>query len=521
MAEQKAEQKEELHEEIGTVISTLEGPSPSSLSFVVTRGTVHRGGFVEMDYDEGTLIAAVTNVVKTNRYFERAESVKEFESNGAKMFEQFPTAEWEYLIAQTKPLGVYSNGRVMRSTFPPGPGTKVREASMEKLRNFLSFDDKGLFLGEIEHPRMDVRLNMTKLLQKHLAILALSGAGKSYCVSCIFEELLDRKKEEGRIAVVVLDPHGEYSSFAEPVTDKKYRDYSSRTRIVLARNIKIGVPKLTSGIIAGMLPDLTGIQQRQLEKALGSLHAKMRSGTGPFDFRAVIKELDDDEGLADNIKKPLVAKIVSLENLGLFDRTDNPSLLDLVKPGMLTVIDLSELIDMRKKQIIVNYFAHKLFMARRQKTVPPFLLVLEEAHQFAPEKVKREGAISKGIIRTIAREGRKFGAALCLISQRPIQLDTTVLSQCNTHLILRVTNPYDLDHIGRGSEGLDRGSLDMISSLRVGEALLVGEAVNHPVFFKVRSRCSQPSKHEMPLEKAALDFEDREQSAKNEAEEFL
>src|SRR3989344_3126320 len=99
-----------MEKEIVTVISGMDSPSPSALDFVVNQGVVHRGQFVELDYSEGTMICLVTDVYKTNRYFERAESVKEFESSGTKLFEQFPTAEWEYLVAKTKPLGVFRGG---------------------------------------------------------------------------------------------------------------------------------------------------------------------------------------------------------------------------------------------------------------------------------------------------------------------------------------------------------------------------------------------------------------------------
>jgi len=133
----------------------------------------------------------------------------------------------------------------------------------------------------------------------------------------------------------------------------------------------------------------------------------------------------------------------------------------------------------------------------------------------------KEQAISRSIVRTIAREGRKFGAALCLISQRPVQLDTTALSQCNTKLILRVTNPYDLKHLAESAEAIDQRSMDMITSLQVGEALIVGEAVNYPLFFKVRERKSLPSKHEISLEQAALDFEESKQKKDKETEAFL
>ena len=127
-----------MSEEIGTVISGQESPSPSKLEFVVNKGLVHRGQFVEMDSSDGTLVALVVDVYKTNRYFERAESVKEFEASGRKMFEQFPTSEWEYLVAQSRLLGVYTNeGLIKRLTFPPSPGTRVRPAvalTMEKFR---------------------------------------------------------------------------------------------------------------------------------------------------------------------------------------------------------------------------------------------------------------------------------------------------------------------------------------------------------------------------------------------------
>ena len=100
-------------------------------------------------------------------------------------------------------------------------------------------------------------------------------------------------------------------------------------------------------------------------------------------------------------------------------------------------------------------------------------------------------------------------------------MSTTALSQCSTHIILRVTNPYDLDHIKQTSEGIDQRTLDMITSLRTGEAIIVGEAVNYPVFFKVRKRVSQESRHETTLEKAAVEFEENKEAADKEVKDLL
>ncbi|MFA4855859.1 MAG: ATP-binding protein [archaeon] len=512
----------ERNEEIGTVISTMEGPAPSNFDFVVNKGKVHRGQFVELDYDEGTLIALVNDVVKTNRYFERADSVKEFESSGHAMSEQFPTLEWEYLVAKTKPLGVFSDTATKRVTFPPSPGTRVRIASNENLERFLNFDkEAGLLLGEVEHHNLPVKLSMSSLLKKHLAILALSGGGKSHCVSVIFEELLDRKKENGRIATIVFDPHGEYSSFALPPKDSGKKDYSGKTKLVNVNDIKIGVPKLSVGIVSGIIPGLSGPQKRDLGRILNELKKQMKEGLGPFDLNDLRDAILRDESIKENSKGPLLGWLVALHELRLFGKTDNPSIIDLIKPGQLTVIDLSDTIDLKKKQVIVSYFAQRIFNERRRKAIPPFLMVFEEAHQWAPERVSSEAAISRSIIRTLAREGRKFGASICLVSQRPVQLDTTTLSQCNTNIILRITNPYDLKHISESSEGLDSKSTDMITSLRVGEALIVGEATHFPLFFKVRQRKSAESKYEVSLEKAALDFEQQSGERDAETEELL
>ncbi len=508
-------------ETLGTVVSTMEGPSPNSVDFVVDKETVHRGQYVEMEYSEGTMICLVQNVVKTNRYFERAESVKEFEKNGRAMFEQFPVGEWEYLLAQTKPLGVYGkDGRIKRPTFPPSPGTKVSLARKEMLKDFMGMKEDGLHLGEISYHEVPVNIEMSRLLQKHLAILAMSGSGKSFLCGVLIEELLDRPKEKGRIAVILLDPHGEYVGLATPPTDKKFKDYSSKVKIVRSKNVKVGVSKLNSGILQSILSDLSATQRRELSRVLENLKQEMRSGLGPFGLPAVRKAIEEDEDLNENTQKAVLARVAELEELRLFDETDSFSLNDMARPGQLTIIDLSDEISQKRKQIIAAYFGRKLFDERRRKAIPPFLYIIEESHQFVPEG-RAEYAIAKSTIETIAREGRKFGAAICLISQRPKRLSTTALSQCNTHILLRMTNPYDLKHVSETSEGLDANSEKMISSLRTGEALMVGEGVNFPLFFSVRKRYSQEGNLGASLEKAAKDFEENKEKETDESEEFL
>ncbi|MEM3428860.1 MAG: ATP-binding protein, partial [Thermoplasmatales archaeon] len=115
----------------------------------------------------------------------------------------------------------------------------------------------------------------------------------------------------------------------------------------------------------------------------------------------------------------------------------------------------------------------------------PLLVVVEEAHNFAPQQGK---AFSSKIMRTVASEGRKFGFGMLVVSQRPAKVDKNVLSQCGTQLILKITNPNDLKAIGSSVEGLTAASLDEIQRLPVGTALVASPELPTPIFVEVRPR---------------------------------
>jgi DNA helicase HerA-like ATPase len=497
-------------QEIGTVISTLEGPSTRKFSFVINKDSVvRRGQFVQLKNHDGNLIGRVADVVKANKYFMRPDSVKEYESSGRSMDDLFPVDHWEYLVAEVNCLGVHTGNGFVDSSFPPSPGTRVIQPENQILLELFGLDQNGLMIGTIPHHDMEVKLSPTRLLQKHLAILAISGAGKSFLTSIILEELMARKPEQGQLAVIVIDTHGEYSSFAD---DPKY---SGRVSVFPISDMQIGLANLRSYQFSEFMPNLSYPQMRELLKVMDSLKKKN------YNLSDLIEAVDSNEKIKPATKEPLLSNLMSLRMTGLFGVADYPSLEELVRQGSLSIIDLSETTNLNSKQMLVAYIARKLFNARKDGIIPPFLLVLEEAHQFVPETMKKEHAISKGIMQTIAREGRKFNASLCLVSQRPIQLSTTVLSQCNTHIILRITNPYDLDHIGKSSEGMSKSVLRQISSLKVGTGIIVGEAVNFPLFVKIRNRNSKASEKGLPLEKAAAEYYARVKQKHRDAKEFM
>jgi uncharacterized protein len=116
----------------------------------------------------------------------------------------------------------------------------------------------------------------------------------------------------------------------------------------------------------------------------------------------------------------------------------------------------------------------------------PFALVLEEAHSYIPDNTDKEFALSRKQIERIAKEGRKYGISLVVISQRPSNISTTVLSQCGTFITLRLTSDLDQNKVKRLLPDTLESQADILPSLRDGEALVTGDAIKLPrkVYFK-------------------------------------
>jgi len=481
---------------LGNVVCGEDSPSQSAFSFVVTAKEnlpVRHGQFVELEAEEGRVVGMVVNLFKTNRYFMRAEAVKAY---GEGLPTVYPTDKWEYLLAQVQILGVLNGYGFDRVSYPPSPGQQVYKLEGEALSSFLGFDPSGVEIGELKHHSLPVRLNLTRLFQKHVAILAMSGAGKSFCARTIIEQLLSRDASQGRPAIIVVDVHGEYTDLAEAP------EYSGRVKVVWGNKMKIGVPGLSARDFLEFVPDMSEMQARELQEVIRELRKSMKENGSPYGLDELIAGVQEAE-MNGNIKAALLAWLSDLKSLDLFGTFDQPSLESLLCPGSVLILDFKPLVSLRKKQILVAYLVRRLFELRKRECVPPFILFLEEAHQFAPSE---ERSISKSAIEMLAREGRKFSASLAVISQRPVRLSTTVLSQAGTNIILRMTNPYDLEHIRRSSEAITSRVAETISSLPVGEALIVGEAVNFPIFVRIRKPEHLP-RTSLSFEEAAKRYE--------------
>lgn len=502
------------------MISTEESPTTMEYAFVLDAGSpVKKGQFVQTTSDEGIVFGHVAEITRANRYFERAESVAEYEKE-VPVSSHFPVKSWEYAIAEVRVLGrMEKRGEhyfQQRVSLPPSPGTKVVEAEEGLLKDFVGFADNGLLLGKLQNHGVEARIDLTRLFQKHLAILAQSGAGKSYTVSIMLEELLDRQREHGRIASVVVDIHGEYSGF------KRDSSYGRRVRVVNGKEVSIPFRHINSGMLSAWFPDVSSVGGNELSRVLSEMKKREKNERALFGVSDLIKEVEGSPQIKKNVKDPLLRALYELRALGIITQSrENPPLRKQVAPGEMLVLDLSDLEDMRKKKIIVSYLANRLFNLRMAGQIPPVFFLVEEAHNFAPEKTKARYAPAKSVIEKIAREGRKFGICLGIVSQRPVNLSTTALSQCGTHILLRVTNPNDLKHIEESSEGIDYRMARSITSLKVGEGIIVGEAVRYPIFVEIRERKSRKFEKGKPLHLQAIEYESGKNEADAEDEEEL
>lgn len=106
------------------------------------------------------------------------------------------------------------------------------------------------------------------------------------------------------------------------------------------------------------------------------------------------------------------------------------------------------------------------------------LIVLEEAHAYLSKENSGTAAVA---VRRIAKEGRKYGVGMMIVSQRPSEIDSTILSQCGTLFAMRLSNDADRGHITSAASDNLKGLFDMLPVLRTGEAIVVGEAVSLPV----------------------------------------
>ncbi len=376
------------------------------------------------------------------------------------------------------------------------PGNEVFLAPDNLVTEFFSYSkEEGLHIGYlISRPKIPVFISVNGF-KRHLAILAQTGAGKSYTVGVLVEELLKKGA-----TVVIIDPHADYVFLSRKSDGSRY-EYAdrikvfrnpnstgrySRSEIDNVRDYTIRFSDLSGEDICdvlGVLDAWTNIRNaiieavKELKKELGQAYTSDH----------LIERIEGKSARDPNALKAL-KYVRRLKRLRVFGAITTP-ISEILKPAQVSVVDLSGLNDPSMDYIVSRILSEIFHQVSNQNFRYPVFVFIEEAHKFIPRKNAKR--LSRDIINTIAAEGRKFGVFMTLISQRPSKIDPDALSQCNSQIILRVSNPADQRAIIESSERLSEDLLKDLPGLNIGEAVIVGEVTKVPVMVKIRRRVTR------------------------------
>ncbi len=385
--------------------------------------------------------------------------------------------------------------RVPRTPF--SSGDKVFPADYDMIRSILGLSNGNIFIGLLEGHDIKVSLDMNNLIQKHCSILAKTGSGKSYTAGVILEEILEHK-----IPLLIIDPHGEYGSLKIPgpgnieAIYNKYgispKGYGSQITIYTPANkvlnreaddvFRMDGINLSIKNLIQILPDeKSSNQQGILYEAI----TKLKAENDRYTIDDIIFEVGNNKS---KLKWSVIASLESIKESEIL--SEHPTkITQLFSPDKASIIDMKGVAPPLQGMIVAK-LCNDLFEARKMGKIPPGMLVVEEAHNFCPERGFEKTA-STEILRTIASEGRKFGLGMMVISQRPARIDKNVLSQCNTQIIMKMTNPNDLKAISKGLEGISSEVEEELKRLPPGVSILVSNDIELPVIVDIRVKKSK------------------------------
>jgi hypothetical protein len=396
----------------------------------------------------------------------------------------------------------------------PIPGCAVLPVTTDDMRSvFAATDEPHIEIGTV-YPTDDIRgtLYVDSMLGKHFAVLGSTGTGKSTAVSLILHRISELSPE-GHI--VMIDPHGEYSAafkgcgeifnvdnlqlpywlmnfeehcevFLTSQDADRQRDADILAKSLLAARTKgkdlSALGKVTvDSPIPYLLTDLSTI----LTNEMGKLD---RAGdTQPF-LRLKTKL---DELRADPRYTFMFSGMLVSDSMGGF----LAKLFRLPSHGRpISIVDVSG-VPSEITSVVVSVLARMVFdyaIWSRTEAQRPLLLVCEEAHRYVPKDEHADGQAVRKILERIAKEGRKYGVSLGLITQRPSDLAEGVLSQCGTIISMRLNNDRDQACVRAAMPEGARGFLDAIPALRNRECIVCGEGVAIPI--RVRFDDLEPEK---------------------------
>ncbi len=393
----------------------------------------------------------------------------------------------------------------------PSPGNDVYmtdDADVSTL--FSSYAQYGFAIGDVsEYAGERQYVDPNRFFGKHIAILGSTGSGKSTTVASVLQKV----QMFSNTHVIILDIHNEYSAafrdFGNLVNITKLElpywfmnfeelremfvdetEPSAQSQIMLLKDTVLASKKAknpqmqeTVTVDTPVYFDINEVRARfqyfdteRITSATGGI-----SREGPFfgQFTRFLVRLDSriNDKRYEFMFKPKKYK----DSGALQDVMTN--LLGFDTKKQITVIDLSG-VPFDIVNTLVSLLARTVFdfnFWNKTKSELPILLVFEEAHNYLPQNSTTVNRAARKTVERIAKEGRKYGVACMIVSQRPSELSETILSQCNNYVILRLTNPTDQKYVTKLVPDAYAGMFDILPVLRQGEAVIVGDATALPV----------------------------------------
>ncbi|WP_114227407.1 MULTISPECIES: ATP-binding protein [Sphingomonas] len=396
----------------------------------------------------------------------------------------------------------------------PIPGCPVLPVSTDDLRSvFAASNSAHVEIGTV-YPTDDIRgaLYIDPMLSKHFAVLGSTGTGKSTSVALILHRI-SQYSPEGHI--VMIDPHGEYSAAFKGIgelfnvdnlqlpywllnfeehcevlltTDgaERQRDADILAKVLLAARTRTKSSEQYGKVtVDSPIPYLLTDLNQILVNEMGKLD---RAGD-TMPYQRLKNKLD--ELRADPRYTFMFSGMLVSDNMGSF----LAKLFRLPANGRpISIVDVSG-VPSEVTSVVVSVLARMVFdyaIWSRTEAQRPLLLVCEEAHRYVPKDESAKGQAVRKILERIAKEGRKYGVSLGLITQRPSDLAEGVLSQCGTIISMRLNNDRDQACVRAAMPEGARGFLDSIPALRNRECIVCGEGVAIPI--RVRFDDLEPEK---------------------------
>ncbi|WP_430387497.1 ATP-binding protein [Blastomonas fulva] len=385
----------------------------------------------------------------------------------------------------------------------PVPGTPLFAMTSADLKQVYAADSRPHIEVGTVYPTADTRgaLYVDALLGKHFALLGSTGTGKSTAAALILHRICDMMPD-GHI--VMIDPHGEYSSafsengalfdvgnlampywlmnfeehcevFLTSSGADRQTDAEILAKCLLSARMKskaaINASRVTVDTpIPYMLSDLVANIQNEMGKL------DKATSSAPFlRIKGKIEEMKADPRYTFMFSGMLVGDNM-VDFIGKIFRMPAEG-----KP--ISIIDVSG-VPSDITSTVVAVLSRMVFdfaIWGRKDKITPVLLVCEEAHRYIPSDRVLEHSAVRNVLSRIAKEGRKYGVSLGLITQRPSDLSEGVLSQCGTIIAMRLNNDRDQAHVRSAMPEGARGFLDSIPALRNRECIICGEGVSIPI----------------------------------------